>query len=448
MTNGRIITEKFKYHNLNKQIMSEVEEKDLEQKSLQQLFADSQETLEEAQARKSAEELTFTRFKNFIMDKAKTYRIRILPLSPKDERRGYEHPVRQKWLKINNPDTGKDINIKVCRAIDAGYSVDLIDTYKKLALDAVKGGKDLEDKIKNGSFGGGLKYDYNHAMYIYDLDNMEEGMMIWEASNGQWKGLEDQKDPVWKKLVEKNKNPKYPCPISSFDKGYPVEIQKKKGPKTEYVFSIDILGDSLPLDEKQLSDLVKAPLLTDIVKRYTKYHLGATIEFLKQYDETIGQNIMSNEEMVNAIEILKGELPADDTSSFSFKKGDNGNDEPDDAITYDKLSAMYDDLTGKGITDKSDEGQNLRSLIAEYIKSRNLSVKVERKKTNMTLLDEIEAELEALGEEPSAKTSQSTSVNSKEEKEDLQEEDNESNEEDCPNQDATAEPAVGRRKRK
>ena len=90
----------------------------------------------------------------------------------------------------------------------------------------------------------------------------------------------------------------------------------------------------------------------------------------------------------------------------------------------------------------------MRSLIAEYIKSRNLSVKVERKKTNMTLLDEIEAELEALGEEPSAKTSQSTSVNSKEEKEDLQEEDNESNEEDCPNQDATAEPAVGRRKRK
>ena len=76
MTNGRIITEKFKYHNLNKQIMSEVEEKDLEQKSLQQLFADSQETLEEAQARKSAEELTFTRFKNFIMDKAKTYRDR------------------------------------------------------------------------------------------------------------------------------------------------------------------------------------------------------------------------------------------------------------------------------------------------------------------------------------------------------------------------------------
>lgn len=60
-------------------------------------------------------------------------------------------------------------------------------------MDAVKGDKDLEDKIKNGSFGGGLKYDYNHAMYIYDLDNMEEGMMIWEASNGQWKGLEDQK---------------------------------------------------------------------------------------------------------------------------------------------------------------------------------------------------------------------------------------------------------------
>lgn len=170
---------------------------------------------------------------------------------------------------------------------------------------------------------------------------------------------------------------------------------------------------------------------------------------MKQYDETIGQSIMSNEEMVNAIEILKGELPADDTSSFSFKKGDNGNDEPDDTITYDKLSAMYDDLTGKGITDKSDEGQNLRSLIAEYIKSRNLSVKVERKKTNMALLDEIEAELEALGEEPSAKTSQSTSVNPKEEKEgSISDGNDENDEEDNPNQDSTAEPAVGRRRRK
>lgn len=110
---------------------------------------------------------------------------------------------------------------------------------------------------------------------------------------------------------------------------------------------------------------------------------------------------------------------------------------------------MYDDLTGKGITDKSDEGQNLRSLIAEYIKSRNLSVKVERKKTNMTLLDEIEAELEALGEEPSATTTQSTSVTPKEDKEAPKEEDGDENEEeDRSNQDATAEPAVGRRRRK
>ena len=106
-------------------------------------------------------------------------------------------------------------------------------------------------------------------------------------------------------------------------------------------------------------------------------------------------------------------------------------------------------LTGKGITDKSDEGQNLRSLIAEYIKSRNLSVKVERKKTNMALLDEIEAELEALGEEPSAKTSQSTSVNPKEEKEgSISDGNDENDEEDNPNQDSTAEPAVGRRRRK
>ena len=48
--------------------MSEVEEKDLEQKSLQQLFADSQETLEEAQARKSAEENIYGNFLKWYQD--------------------------------------------------------------------------------------------------------------------------------------------------------------------------------------------------------------------------------------------------------------------------------------------------------------------------------------------------------------------------------------------
>ena len=45
--------------------MSEVEEKDLEQKSLQQLFADSQETLEEAQARKNGKIIFCRRLKKF-----------------------------------------------------------------------------------------------------------------------------------------------------------------------------------------------------------------------------------------------------------------------------------------------------------------------------------------------------------------------------------------------
>lgn len=397
--------------------MSEVNEKDLElqEKSVFDLFSESQDTLEEAQKRKAAEELKFSKFKNFIMDKAGEYNIRILPLSPKSERRGYEYPVRQKWITIKAPDGGKDVKIKLCKPTEAGFSIDLIDTYKKLALNKVRGDKDIEDKIKSGSFGGGLKYDFNHAMFIYDLDNIEEGMMIWEASNGQFKSLEDQKDSTWKRLIEKSNDKKYPCPICSWNNGYPVTIQKKKGAKTEYAFSVDVISGPKKLTEEQLKSLIDAPTLPEIIYRYTRFHLEATIEYLKQYDETSDLDIMQEEEMINAIEILKGELPADDTSHFTFNSKDDGkSDEDNDTdITFDKLSAIYDDLQEKGLGDKSEEGQNLRSLIAEYIKGKNLSVGIKRGKSNCDLLDEIEAELEALGGEPKSKKTETASVTNK-----------------------------------
>ena len=72
--------------------MSEVNEKDLElqEKLLQDLFSDSQESLEEAQARKAKEEVSFVKAKYFVMDSLGSYNIRILPLPPKSDRRGYE----------------------------------------------------------------------------------------------------------------------------------------------------------------------------------------------------------------------------------------------------------------------------------------------------------------------------------------------------------------------
>lgn len=403
--------------------MSEVNEKDLElqEKSLQDLFSDSQESLEEAQARKAKEEVSFVKAKYFVMDSLGSYNIRILPLPPKSDRRGYEYPVRQMLLKINNPDQEakkKQMYIKVCKATDAGYSVDLIDTYKKLALDAVKDDEDLVKKIKGGTFGGGLAYGYNHAMYVINLDKEADGMMIWEASNGQFKDLEDQKESVWKKMITKSKNAKFPCPISSWNKGFPIEITKKKeNNKTEYKFIVDVVSDSYELSEKQLKDLMSAPTLPEIIYRYTKYHMDATIEFLKQYDETSDLNIMEHEDMLNAIEILKGELPADDTSSFSFKSGDDDKSDEanDEDITFDKLAAIYDDLQDKKLGDKTEEGQNLRSLISEYIKSKNLSIAVKRGKSNSDLLDEIEAELDTLGGEPTSKKATTTSVKNKKE---------------------------------
>lgn len=397
--------------------MSEVDEKDLElqEKSVYDLFSESQDTLEEAQKRKAAEEIRFSKFKNFIMKNAGEYSIRILPLSPKSDRRGYEYPVRQKWITVKNPDGGKETKVKVCKATEAGYSIDLIDTYKKIALSKVRGDKDMEDKIKSGSFGGGLNYDFNHAMFIYDLNNIDEGMIIWEASNGQFKSLEAQKDSTWKRLIEKSKDRKHPCPISSWNNGYPIAIQKNKGAKTDYAFSVDVISGPNKLEKEQLESLINAPTLPEIIYRYTKYHLEATIEYLKQYDETSDLDVMQEEEMINAIEILKGELPADDTSHFTFdsKDEEKSNDDNDTDITFDKLSAIYDDLQEKKMGDKSEEGQNLRSLIAEYIKGKNLSVSIKRGKSNCDLLDEIEAELEALGGEPKSTKTETASVTNK-----------------------------------
>ena len=179
----------------------EMRKDELENKSLEDLFSEAQETLEEAQARRAEEEASFSKVKYFTMDKERTYRIRILPLPPTSPRRGYEYPLHEYMMKIKNPANGKIRYINACRATEAGLSVDLIDTYRKLALKEVKGDKDMEDKIKGGSFGGGLGIDYKHAMYIYDLDNRDDGMLLWKASNGQFKALEEEITYVKKALL-------------------------------------------------------------------------------------------------------------------------------------------------------------------------------------------------------------------------------------------------------
>lgn len=384
------------------------EEKDLQPLSVEELFVAAQESYEEAQQRALEENKTFSKTEYFRMDKLGVYRLRILPIAPNpdgtSDRRTYEYPVRQLLMELEKPATGNakpaSMYVTVPRTTDAGYSIDLIDTYRKLAVaEAQERGDDkLAEKIGGGSFGGGLKFNYGHAMYILDLNERAKGIQMLTLSHSQFKELDERKFKLWqKKLV---KSPGFPCPISSVYNAYPVEIEKKKnGGKTEYLIEIDNEAENDVLTTEELTKLMSMSRIPEIIYHYSRYQYEATIEHLKQCDKKYGLPIMEEEEMKAAIEQLGAELPKEDTSSFSFDKRTRDakeNASNSGGIQLDELFARYDELVDKDLSDKTEEGQELRGLIRSFIEQEKLPVRITRSTSNQELLDLIEAALEAM----------------------------------------------------
>lgn len=371
------------------------------------LFAENQETYEEAVKKSTDESQSFQRTKHFRMDSAGTYTVRILPLAPAEqpdgsyklERKGYEYPVKTQVLKLDNPrPTGKkdkQFFVNICHSSYAGLSVDLIDTYLQVAENKYGSDEKLMKKIKGSGFDGGLKWNSQRAMYILDLDNREEGIHLLILSYSQYKDLEDRKLAIWKKLLEKN--PKCLCPISSLEDAFPVEItRKEENKKTTYTFNIDTISGAEPLSEEEVSSLLETQRIPAAIYRYSRFHMEATIEFLKQYDAKMEMDVMSSKEITEAIEKIKMELHPDDKSHFSFDKKEHNsgdNEEPSDN-ELDSLWNLWEKLNERGIGDKSEEGQDLRDAIREYIDANELNVRVTRGKTNEDLLNDIEDALE------------------------------------------------------
>lgn len=376
---------------------------DFMNKSVESLFLGIQETYSEAQQRALEENKSFQKAEYFRMDKFGVYNLRILPLAPNPdgtaERKSYEYPVHQMLMEIEKPSSGTKqqfMYVTVPRATDAGYSVDLIDTYRKTAVNEAKerGDEKLSEKIGGGTFGGGLKYTYGHAMYIYDLNERAKGIQLLTLSHSQFKDLDDRKFKLWQKKLAKNSN--YPCPISSVYNAYPVEIEKKKnGQKTEYLISIDNESDNVGMTIDELNALMAAPRIPEIIYRYTRYQFEATIEFLKQCDLKYEMKIMESDEIKEVIETLRSELPKEDTSSFTFdKRTKDAKDNTSGGISVDDLFYRFDDLQEQGLGDKTEEGQELRGLIRAFIEQEKLPVRVTRSTTNSDLLDQIEAAIE------------------------------------------------------
>lgn len=231
-------------------------------------------------------------------------------------------------------------------------------------------------------------------MYVFDMTDREKGLQILQLSYSQYKDLEDAKLRLWGKLAQKDANA--PCPISSPLNAYPVEITRKtEKKKTSYSVGIDAFSGVDQLSQEELQMLLDAPRLPEVLYVYRRFHLEATVEFLRQQDEQFGLNIMESDEIKDCIDQIKMCLPADDQSHFSFGSDDaEGDDSKGGKMTIDKLWAIYDDLEEKGLNDRSEEGQNLRSQIREFIEDNDLDIRVDRKKSNLSVLEEIQDALE------------------------------------------------------
>lgn len=435
------------------------------------LFADVQETYEEALKKSTEESSSFAKTKHFRMDSVGTYSVRILPLAPTQqpdgtytlERKGYEYPTKTQLLKLVNPapKSKKDQNffVTITQAKYVGLSVDLIDTYLEVAQEKYGNDEKLIKKINGSGFEGGLKWSSQRAMYVIDNENKKDGIQLLTLSYSQYKDLEERKLDIWKKLCKKN--PKTPCPISSIQGAYPVEItRKEENKKTSYSFSIDTLSDTIALNEDEVQALLNTPRLPEVLYRYSRFHLEATIEFLKQYDEKNEIDVMSSKKIAEAIEKIKMELPADDKSHFSFDKKERkgeGDAEENGEVTLDSLWNRWEDLQEKGIGDKSEEGQNLRDDIRAFIDDNDLRVRVLRGKSNQECLEEIEDALEAAksafpNEDEDAAPAEAPADNNDEEaKVDNEGDDKDDGEpDDAPargeHNDDTNEPAVGSRR--
>lgn len=381
----------------------------MEEKTLNpfDFFAANQETYEDAIKKSAEESQSFSRVKHFRIDSPGTYTVRVLPIAPtlvdgeyKLDRKGYEYPIKTQVLRLENPKPSskkdKMFFVNVCQSRYAGISVDLIDTYLKVAEEKYGDDEQLMKKIQGSGFEGGLKWNSQRCMYIIDTENRKEGIQMLSLSYSQYKDLEERKLTLWKKKL--NKDPKHPCPISSLQFAYPVEItRKEENKKTSYSFNIDTSDDYYQLSQEEVQALMDIQRLPDALYRYSRFHLEATIEFLNQYDKKMEMDVMSSKEIAETIEKIKMELPADDKSHFSFDKKERQGEDNEGGSNEDELDALWsrwEKLNERGIGDKSDEGQELRDDIRAYIDEHELDVRVTRNKTNQDLLEDIEDALE------------------------------------------------------
>lgn len=381
-------------------------EKEITKMSAFDIFNAHQETIDDAK-KKNAEESGGKRFEMFRMDKEGKYKIRILPNAPINvnntwqlPRPGYEYPAKELLLKIESgkTDDGKPkfqyVNVRHLKHVYPQLNQDLIDLFVDIACEKYASDQALVKSIRENNFSGGLKYDHKRYMFVIDLDDRAKGIQMLSLSFSQYKELEERKLDVWNEECSDNEHA--PCPISSPEDAYPVEItRKKENKKVSYTFNVNT-RKKVPLTEEELNKLLETPRLNEQLYRYSRFHLEATLAFLKQYEEKKDIDVLSDSRITDLVEKIKTLLPSEDTSHFNIngKPDAHSEDTAASKTTIDDLWSVYNQLQDNDLDDKSAEGQNLRNAIVEFINDNDLDVAYSRRITNGELLERID---EAMG---------------------------------------------------
>lgn len=374
-------------------------------------FQQTQLTFAEAEE-KAKQEAGAPKVDRFRIGEDGEYVIRILPLAPSFDnegnilpmdRKGYEYAVHQFFLGIKVPSKKgktKKISIPVIRTTDkeVGYSVDILDAYVKIAKEMYADDNDLVKLLSSSSYEGGIRWNYQHAIMVLDVSSDKErakGPQLWQCSHSQYKDIDAAKMRLWKELREEGQET---CPISGFTDAYPVKvIRTTTNNKTEY--KVEIGRKTVDIKEEEAEKLLELPRIPEQLYRYTRYQLEATLVFLEQYDQEHGMEVCKEPDFVEIVEKLKGELSADDTSHFDLANAtnkDNGKDE----VTLDSLYAEYDAIVDQGLNEKSEEYQELREKIRQFIEDKGLDVRISRTKNNLQLLEEIEEVMDSQASQP------------------------------------------------
>lgn len=370
-------------------------------------FNETAMSYEEAQQKVKAESRVKTNY--FRLDKDGEYHFRVLPLAPVQvddkwvlDRKGYEYPLTSYMIGFAAEERGKFNYVSIIdpRQVFKNIDGDLFRAYYDLAVDALGDDKKAIESLNNVVTKGGaaITPSYLRCMYVIDQDEPSKGIQMLQISNSQYQALETLKMSTWRDLMKDD--PKQRCPLTDFRQGYGVIANKTKGQKPPVTFNLS--RRPAPIDTSVAKELLEMERIPNVIYRYTRYHLEATVAYLKTLDERYDFDFMAEEngefknEIINTIyQQIKLSLPANDHSHFN-PNDMGGNDDEESApagITLEEMKKLAEDCND--LDPASEKYAEAKEAIIAFIKTNKLEYSPRR---YHSLLDMYEAIMDEIGD--------------------------------------------------